>query len=190
VCAVGGERVAGAPRASLSPPRCAEAPVVRPEVGRPGVRRRHCATGAAPLAAPHSSRHRPIRIVGAGSSEPIERGQLIGASSPAGHRMSDARSRAVSQSALPRWAEKSITVGQNRTGPIESVGASRSLPSRIVLRHGVEPVVRGQACGPSAMNTPRDCTLNVGRLRTALVAPWRSPFTGRRSGPQSTIALR
>jgi hypothetical protein len=41
--------------------------------------RASCTVGAAPLAALRSSRHHPIRIFRASSSEPLDQGQLIGA---------------------------------------------------------------------------------------------------------------
>jgi hypothetical protein len=154
------------------------------------MRRRRCAARSTALQPPSPDPRLPSQFGGVSSSEPVDRGQLIGAGSSAGRWTSEARSRSVSQSVLPHGSERSIRVGQDRAGAIESVGARRSLRRRSVLRHGVEPVVRGQAGQSSPMNTPRDCTLNVGRLRTALVAPWRSPFTGRRSGPKNTIAPR
>jgi hypothetical protein len=144
-----------------------------------------CAVGGAPLAAPHSSRHHPMRTFRASSSGPVDQSQCV-------RWASDERSSLTcrSRSALPCGAERSIRVGQDRTGEIESAGARRSLRRRFLLRHGVEPVVRGPTRQSIAMNTPRDCTLNVGRLRTAPVAPGRGPFTGNRSGPKSTIAPR
>jgi hypothetical protein len=41
------------------------------------------------------------------------------------------------------------------------------------------PALRQRRHWSALKSGVRACTLNVGRLRTALVAPWRSPFTGR-----------
>jgi hypothetical protein len=179
-------------------PRRPQAPHVEGAIPR-RARRRHAPSGRrrsqhrTPTASTRSASTEPLdqgQLIGTSCSEPVAQSRLLGASASAGRRTSEARARAVCGSTRPRGAERSIRVGRDRTGQIKGVGARRSLHRRVLLRYGVELVVRGQTGQSSATNTPRACTLNVGRPRTALVAPWCTPFTGRRRGPTRTIAPR
>jgi hypothetical protein len=142
------------------------------------MRRRHCAARTAALQPRAADPYRPSHVM---------RAMVSGALWVSAERRS---LTCQSESAPPHGAERSISVVQDRTGHVESVRPRRSLRSRFALRHGVEPVVRGHACGlwSSAMNTPRDCTLNVGRLRTAPMALGRTPFTDGLRRAKSTIA--